>query len=1794
MNKLKTFALTLVFLLHGLYGMAQYQVTNLEFNGVNTALAKDGQENIYTVSYDGTSYTVKKFLAPDYLTSTTIHTGLSSAHNQMPWGITVTDNGDVFVLNSFATNNGQIIKLTAPGYGATTLRSGGRYTAITKDRNNNLLTLEYNGVNAYQVVKYDFPAYTLRTVLYGSLTVPASGSTYPWGIVSDTDDNIYLLHFMEHLAGTLLKLTAPLYTSATTLGSGKRYTSLAIDAFNNLYTVEDVIGSSGTTAKIVKYSAPVQANQVGKTLFTGLHYDFVTYPWGLAVNSKHEVFANDASYNFVGRVIQLTAPPVTVLSSTRVNASPTIAGNLAFTVKFSADVNNVTAASFSLNTNGPSGASITGVTGNQDTYTVHVDAGFGDGTIRLDVNGTGILPAFSTLPFTTGEAYTIDRTAPTGTLAVSNAALYTNDPNIVLGVTAADADAVLEMRFSNDNSTWSAFVPFAATYTHTLSAGDGLKNVYMQLRDRAGNVSAGNISTQITLDQTAPNTTITTSPPAVSGSAVTFDFTSNETGVIFEGAIDGAPFTPVAAPYQLTGLADGNHTFAVRAIDAAGNADATPDSRTWRVDVTAPAVIAVIPPVNGYHRGTPPLSFTVRFNEVVNVSGAPYLEVNIGGDIKRASYVTGGGTTELLFQCNLVTGDIDMDGISISNTLFLDGGPIKDLANFDADLTLNGVPPLTGVLVNTIRPSVTLSTTAPAIVNAPFTVQVTFSEVVTGLIAGAFLVTGGATAGTLQTADNITYTIIITPPTVNGTFTVRLPGAAVANIASNTNTISNTLSLQYDNILPVITSVVRPTGDFFFGQPLDLTVTFSENVVVTGIPYLNLLMTSGIYRANYISTAGNTLTFRYTVGVGALEQTNVILGGFMALNGGTVKDAAGNNANIALLNVNTAIVKVNGLGPTATLSTTAANPVTAPYTLNVVFNEAVTGLDLTDFTVTNATLSNLQATNNMNYTLTVTPIAENTVTVKLPAATVINVYSNGNSESNLHSIIYDDGPPVVTHVDVPASRYYHAGETLTYVVHYNQNVTITGNMPSVQVAIGTALVSAVYVSGNGTNDLTFSYVVVPGDIDEDGIVTGTLQGNGGTIGDGMGNSANPILFNVPNTSGVRVNAVNPQVTLTTAQTLVNTPFSVQVQFTEAVTGFAITDLTVTNATLSGFQTADNIVYTVLVTPAAEGNITLELPADAADNTGGNGNIVSNLLQVSYDATAPVISSVLAPANASYKVNDVLNFIVTTSEVIQGSGTPYLDVIIGAATRQATIISGFGTRVLTFSYTVQEGDMDLDGISLGANLITNGATMTDDAGNDFIPALQGVVNTTRVLVNTRHPSAVLTTTAAARVNAPYPVTITFSEAVTGFTATDLTVMNGTAGNLQTTDNITYTATITPTADGTVTIQLPADQAENTGANGNTAANTLSNTYDHTAPAITAAQTFNVMERDPVGTTLGTVTATDASGILQNWAISNDPSGGAFAISANGTITVRDVSLLNNNANTTVALSITVSDGLNTSAPTTVAVVIKAVNKAPSFDTITDKEICITTTTQTFSITGATATEAGQTFGFTISADQQIFDALAIDGAGLVSYKLKAIATGKANITIVIKDNGGTVNAGIDVFQRTFALSVNSLPVISISSNKGTNVSKGDQVQLAASGAASYNWGTATGDVFNVRPQANTTYSVTGTSTAGCMGSAQITINIIEDYKVDAVNILTPNGDGVNDRWVIRNIDSYPTNELKIFDRSGRIVYQRRNYNNDWDATINGRRLPEGTYYYILTIDGSGRTVKGYITVIADRK
>lgn len=83
-----------------------------------------------------------------------------------------------------------------------------------------------------------------------------------------------------------------------------------------------------------------------------------------------------------------------------------------------------------------------------------------------------------------------------------------------------------------------------------------------------------------------------------------------------------------------------------------------------------------------------------------------------------------------------------------------------------------------------------------------------------------------------------------------------------------------------------------------------------------------------------------------------------------------------------------------------------------------------------------------------------------------------------------------------------------------------------------------------------------------------------------------------------------------------------------------------------------------------------------------------------------------------------------------------------------------------------------------------------------------------------------------------------------------------------------------------------------------------------------------------------------------------------------------------------------------------------------------------------------------------------------------------------------------------------------------------------------------------------------------------------------------------NVITPNDDGINDYWIIRNIDLYPNNAVHIFDRDGRLVFSKLGYDNSWDGTLNGSPLPEDTYYYVLYLDSNNGKEKltGAITLV----
>jgi gliding motility-associated-like protein len=82
--------------------------------------------------------------------------------------------------------------------------------------------------------------------------------------------------------------------------------------------------------------------------------------------------------------------------------------------------------------------------------------------------------------------------------------------------------------------------------------------------------------------------------------------------------------------------------------------------------------------------------------------------------------------------------------------------------------------------------------------------------------------------------------------------------------------------------------------------------------------------------------------------------------------------------------------------------------------------------------------------------------------------------------------------------------------------------------------------------------------------------------------------------------------------------------------------------------------------------------------------------------------------------------------------------------------------------------------------------------------------------------------------------------------------------------------------------------------------------------------------------------------------------------------------------------------------------------------------------------------------------------------------------------------------------------------------------------------------------------------------------------------------------TPNGDGINDKWLVTN-GAPCTNQIivKVFNRYGQEVYVNPAYQNNWDGTYKGKPIPDGTYYYVVTyklINGRDYTLRGDVTIL----
>ncbi|MEN8226651.1 MAG: gliding motility-associated C-terminal domain-containing protein [Bacteroidota bacterium] len=174
----------------------------------------------------------------------------------------------------------------------------------------------------------------------------------------------------------------------------------------------------------------------------------------------------------------------------------------------------------------------------------------------------------------------------------------------------------------------------------------------------------------------------------------------------------------------------------------------------------------------------------------------------------------------------------------------------------------------------------------------------------------------------------------------------------------------------------------------------------------------------------------------------------------------------------------------------------------------------------------------------------------------------------------------------------------------------------------------------------------------------------------------------------------------------------------------------------------------------------------------------------------------------------------------------------------------------------------------------------------------------------------------------------------------------------------------------------------------------------------------------------------------------------------------------------------------------------------------------------------------------------------------------------------------------------------SITVTLFPLTGIEATEDTIMFSGSSIQLEATGGpfSDYRWEPTTGLDNSTTPDPLATlfesirYYVYGTNEFGCEEVDSLFIEVIEDLTV--YNVFSPNGDGVNDYFEIKNSESFPDILVEVYSRWGDQFYSSVGYNSGsrWDGTARGKDAPVGSYYYVIIPYSGAKPITGTVTII----
>nr|WP_162830767.1 Ig-like domain-containing protein [Pseudomonas extremaustralis] len=1081
-----------------------------------------------------------------------------------------------------------------------------------------------------------------------------------------------------------------------------------------------------------------------------------------------------------------------------------------------------------------------------------------------------------------GTANTAYSPAPTATIVVTNTAQHIGSTSLVTitfnqavtGFTSADltiSNGTLGTLNTSDNITYTA------TFTPSASVTSATNHIVLDnsgvTATSTGTPGTGTTSSNnFTIDTVRPTATVTVVAPTLSttvNSTVNITFSEAVSGFSLtdmsasNGTLsnlttsDNIHWTATLTPTGSNNSSSGNVITLDNTLytDTATNAGTgTTTSNTYAIDTVRPTASIVVSDTALNISGNTSL-VTITFSEPVTGLTAGAFTV-ADGILSNLGSNDGGLTWTATLTASpevIRTGDV----ITLNNTAVSDGA-----GNAGSGTTNSNT-----YAVDTVRPTATVVFANSNLgIGQTSLVTITFSEAVTGFTNADLIVSNGTLSAVSSNDGGTTWTATFTPTAsiVNASNHITLDNTGVQDMAGNAGSGSTTSNnVAIDGVRPTATVVVA-NDSLIIGQTSQVTITFSETVV--GFSNADLTVSSGTLSAVSSSDGGVTWTATFTPTASVTNTTNVI-----TLDNTGYSDTSGNAGSGTTDSNNYAI---DTLRPTATI--VVADPALhagETSLVTITFSEAVTGFTLADLTASHGSLSSLSSADaGITWTATFTPgtntnSANNVIAL---ANTGVSDLAGNAGAGTTNSANYTIDTVLPSATIVVANPVLKIGDSSQVTITFNEAVTGFSNA---DLTITNGTLSAVSSSDGG---ITWGATFTPSANQTDATNQITLDNSGvqaavsGNVGIGTSNSNNYAIDTQRPTATVVVS--NDHMGIGSSSL-------VTVTFSEAVTGFSLADLTTDNGTLSNLSTNDNITYTATLTPVA--GITQSNNHIVLDNTGvsdiagnlGSGITSSNAYMI--DSLRPTATIVIA--DPVLKAGETSLVTVTFSEAVSGFDNSDLNVPNGSLSA-LTSQDGGVTWIGTFTPSSNTRDT--------TNLISlNNAGYTDLAGNTG----SGITNSGNFTIDTVRPTAtVVVADTALKIGDTSQVTITFSEAVSGFTNADLTVANGTLSAVSSSDGgMTWTATFTPASaisDTSNVITLDNSGVQNASGNAGSGSTDSNNyvveTQRPTATIAVANGTLGIGQTTTVTITFSEVVSglnlsdlSVANGVLSNLA-SND--------------------------------------------------------------------------------------------------------------------------------------------------------------------------------------------------------------------------------------------------------------------------------------------------------------------------------